>query len=77
MGLPVVQGLVHSLNGTIMAVSEEGLGTRITVSIPINSPTELTLKSPTPSYSTTAIGILQTELSEVLDSDSYSEKFRD
>jgi signal transduction histidine kinase len=77
MGLAVVQGLVHSLSGTIMAVSEERKGTSVTVSIPVEKPKDLTLKSPSSRYLTKAIGILQTELSEVLDSDSYSDVFGD
>lgn len=77
MGLAVVRGIVGSMNGTVMVVSDAVNGTTITISLPIDENSDSVLHSHSSAYGMKSILLLQTELCDVLNSDCYSEKFRD
>ena len=75
MGLSIVQGIARSMGGMVMVKSEEGKGTMVTVSLPLNE--QNVFFSPSEKYGAKSMRILQTELCEVLTADCYGEMFND
>lgn len=77
MGLSVVQDIVRSMGGAVVAKSEKEKGTVVTISLPIPKNSDTLLRSPSTKYATNGMKLLQTELCDVLTADCYGEIFSD
>ncbi len=78
LGLSVVYDMVRGMGGTVVIKNNKDKGTMVTVSLPIPE-IETVMCTPAPEFDSEnrSLRLLQTELSEVLTSDCYGEKFRD
>ncbi|MBE6949016.1 MAG: HAMP domain-containing histidine kinase [Ruminococcaceae bacterium] len=75
MGLSIVREIAGSMGGTVIAKSEEGKGTMVTVSLPVSE--KNVFCSPSVRYGAKSMRLLQTELCEVLTADCYGDLFND
>lgn len=76
LGLGIAQGLAEAHDGALIIESREGKGTSVRLMLPLKSEHFNLLESPVPPYFNSGMLMILTQLSEVLDKESYDNKFR-
>lgn len=71
LGLSIARSVVERHGGSLVLESQEGNGTKIRISLPEKSPTEVVVCEPSVAYKTDGMDLYLTELSVVLDKDFF------
>lgn len=77
LGLTLARGIAEKHGGTLLIESSEGHGCRVRVSLPLRKPADTLLHHAAPAYEVKDMNGILTELSVVLPSQIYREKFFD
>ena len=77
LGLPVVHAIAKQHNGSVMLESKPGQGTCVTVSIPMVQPENALFMDSITEYDHYNLQQLLTELSGVISSEKYTQKYMD
>lgn len=77
LGLTLAKGIAEKHGGTLLIESSEGAGCRVRVSLPQRKPTQTLLHHAAPTYEVKDMNGILTELSDVLPTKVYKEKFLD
>lgn len=77
LGLSIARGIAEQHEGALVLESREGVGTKLRVSLPINTPKELTFHDSAPTYKTNGMDSYLTEFSVILDKKFYNKTMFD
>ena len=77
LGLGVARGLAEGHGGALIIESREGEGCNVRIILPLNSRKFTAFESPLYSYVNSGMHLILTELSTVLGSESYMDKYLD
>ena len=77
LGLPVAHAIANSHGGSVMLESKPGQGTSVTVSIPMVQPEAVSFKDSVAEYDQYNTQQLLTELSDIINSEMYSQRYMD
>ena len=77
LGLSIARGIAEQHNGALILESQEGKGTKIRISLPIDSPTDLVFHEPAITYEANGMDSYLTEFSVILDKKFYNKTLFD
>lgn len=77
LGLTIVQAIAQQHGGSAVLESKPGAGTTVTVSIPINKPDAIDIRTGMAVYDASDMQPILTELSDVLPYDKYTQLYMD
>lgn len=77
LGLGISKALAEAHDGALLIESRQGEGCCVRVVLPLKTASFNTLESPAPNYVNSGINLILTELSSILDSRCYTEKYLD
>lgn len=77
LGLALCRVIAEKHGGTLIVEGREGEGTDVRALIPLVPPESVNLMSSVPEYTNGGMGLILTELSELLDADAYTDFIRD
>lgn len=72
LGLSIARNAIERHDGSLILESQEGIGTKIRISLPVKTPTEFCVHEPSLSYKTEGMDPYITEFSVILDKKFFS-----
>lgn len=77
LGLSIARGIAELHNGALIMESQEGVGTKIRISLPVDPPTDLVFHEPAVPYEANGLDSYLTEFSVILDKKFYNKTLFD
>ena len=77
LGLSIARGIAERHNGALILESQEGKGTKLRISLPVDAPTDLVFHEPATTYEANGLDSYLTEFSVILDKKFYNKTLFD
>lgn len=77
LGLSIARGIAEQHNGALILESQEGKGTKLRISLPVDAPADLVFHEPATTYEANGMDSYLTEFSVILDKKFYNKTLFD